>query len=380
MKDALNDLVNPDTPANIFIKQIQNGLQPIVTLNDINEIFNTVAIVKRSGYGSIRSNQYMGNDAKVGTTIPQNKLGVIENSYVPKLIDNTVENWGDLLQQKKDEEERKKREKIIKNTIPTVIPDDAIFNSTRPYVNPTDKKELESFEYNGRWYAIESDEEIFNSFLQNDKNVAKYTTCSYIAYLITSDGYIRKKPVIPIAEEWEIKQIEEAELKRKKIKEVKYMNILVKKNNQLVNLGEGRIYSKSQLRLNEDGENALIGDATPNDEKVSGTGSLQTTVNKEFTEHPQEDGVSIGLDALNNSGQKLKGDGTNIKMSQQQLAQNKAQISNLAAQMPGAQLTIMRGNGVINNSVAPRKVLDELRKNSIPFTKKELYNFLRELQ
>lgn len=157
------------------------------------------------------------------------------------------------------------------------------------------------------------------------------------------------------------------------------MKILVKRNNGLLNLGEGRIYSKSQLRLNEDVENALIGDATPNDEKVSGTGSLQTTVNKELTAHPQEDGVSVGLDSLNNSGQKLKGDGTNIKMSQQQLAQNKTQISNLAAQMPGAQLTIMRGNGVINNSVAPRKVLDELRKNSIPFTKKELHKFLREI-
>lgn len=157
------------------------------------------------------------------------------------------------------------------------------------------------------------------------------------------------------------------------------MKILVKRNNGLVNLGEGRIYSKSQLRLNEDGENALIGDATPNDENVSGTGSLQTTVNKELTAHPQEDGVSVGLDSLNNSGQKLKGDGTNIKMSQQQLAKNKAQISNLAAQMPGAQLTIMRGNGMINNSVAPRKVLDELRRNSIPFTKKELNSFLSSL-
>ena len=74
------------------------------------------------------------------------------------------------------------------------------------------------------------------------------------------------------------------------------MKILVKKDNGLVNIGEGKIYSKSQLRLNEDDENALIGDATPNDENVSGTGSLQTTVDKELTSHPQEDGVSVGPD------------------------------------------------------------------------------------
>ena len=150
------------------------------------------------------------------------------------------------------------------------------------------------------------------------------------------------------------------------------MKILVKKNNKLMSLGEGKIYSKSQLTLKEDNE--LIGDATPNDEKIAGTGALTTTVNKELTSHPQEDGVSVGLDSLNNSTQRLKGDGTNIKMTQQQLAQNKAQISNLATQMPGAQLTIMRGNGIKNES----RII-EMRKNSIPFTKKELHKFLMDL-
>jgi len=371
LKDALNDLVNPNTPVNIFIKQIQNGLKPIVTLNDINKIFNTVAIVKRSGYGSVRDNQYMGNDAKAGTTIPQSKLGIIEKSYVPKLIDNTVENWEELLQQEKEEEERKKREEIMKNTIPTVIPDDAIFNSTRPYINPIDKKELESFEYNGRWYAIESDEEIFNFFLQNDKNVAKYTTCSYIAYLITSDGYIRKKPVIPIAEEWEIRQVEETELKRKKIKEDKYMKIIVKKNNQLVNLGEGRIYSKSQLRLNE--LDANIGMAN---------GIQQAQMKAKQLMNRNAGVTSASADAGKLDGQKdtQGGEGIELKVpvnaNGQQLAQADRMVKNQGAD--DAQITFTKPQDSSSFGTNESKIV-EMRKNSIPFTKKELSSFLNSL-
>jgi hypothetical protein len=382
LKNVFNDLINPNTPANIFIKQIQNDLKPVVTLQDINKIFNTVAIIKRSGYGSIRPNQYMGNNPKAGTAIPQSKLGIIERSYIPELIDDTVENWEEILQQKKEEEERKKREEIMKNTIPTVIPDDAIFNSSRTYVNPVDKKELESFEYNGRWYALESDEEKFNFYIQNDKNVAKYTTCSYIAYLITNDGYIRKKPVIPIAEEWEIKQIEETEFKRKKLKEDINMKILVKTNKGLRPLGEGRIYSKSQLKLNEvytDGKVSLT--LNPNGQDVRAS-SVQTNAQNMLHTVPQATAVTLqaddvdGVTAPNYSSTDPRND------TVQQVPVNKANstaIQNAAKNGGTIQITKNDPQQTAMESKDNKKDIVEMRNNSIPFTKKELNDFLSSL-
>ena len=159
------------------------------------------------------------------------------------------------------------------------------------------------------------------------------------------------------------------------------MKVYVKKDNGLKLLGEGKVYSRKDLVLKEqDGENALIGDGTPDDGKVNGVSGMETATNKELTSHPAEDGVSFGLDSLSNSGQKLKGDGISMTMTQDQLRNNKPQISNMANQMPGAEVKIMRNQPSMQmSSVAPRKVMDEMRANSVPFTKSELTEFLKNL-
>lgn len=158
------------------------------------------------------------------------------------------------------------------------------------------------------------------------------------------------------------------------------MKVYVKKDKALKLLGEGKIYSKKDLVLKEDNNNPLIGDATPSDERINGVSGLETAANQQLTSHPAEDGVSVGLDSLSNSGQKLKGDGISFKMTQDQLKANKAQVSNMAQQMPGAEVTIMRNNNNMQlSSVTPKKVMDEMRENSIPFTKAELTEFLKNL-
>ena len=159
------------------------------------------------------------------------------------------------------------------------------------------------------------------------------------------------------------------------------MKIYVKKDKALKLLGEGKVYSKKDLMLKEeDGNNALIGDGTPNDGKVNGISGMETATNKELASHPAEDGVSFDLDSLTNSGQKLKGDGISMTMTQDQLKANKPQLSNMAQQMPGAEVKIMRNQPNMQmSSVTPRKVMDEMRANSVPFTKSELTEFLKSL-
>ena len=41
--------------------------------------------------------------------------------------------------------------------------------------------------------------------------------------------------------------------------------------------------------------------------------------------------------------------------------------------------TSSNSSGMMNSSVTPKKVMDEMRKNSVPFSKKELSNFLSTL-
>ena len=301
-EDALNDLVNPNTPANVFIKKIQSGLAPTVTLDDINAIFDTEAIVVTSGGREVRDNQIKGNNPRAGATVPDDRLGIIDRSSVPELIDDTVKDWEKILAQKKAQEEQerkeaeaKRKQEVMKNVIPTVIPDSAIFDTTRPYTNPVDGREFESFEYNGRWYALEPDEEKINFFLQNDKNVAKYSTCSYIAYLITNDGYIRKKPVIPIAEESEIQQMQVGGTKNKNIKENRYMKILIKTNRGLRNLGEGRVFSKKQLKLNEFTSGKVSLTLNPNGQDVRAS-SVQTNAQNMLNNVPQATAVTLQAD------------------------------------------------------------------------------------
>ena len=156
------------------------------------------------------------------------------------------------------------------------------------------------------------------------------------------------------------------------------MKVYTKKNNGLRLLGEGMVFSKKDLLLREDGDNGnnpLIGDATPGDEQVQGASGLKNIVDKKTSENPTADGWSTELGNLN-GGTSQQGEASGvIKISRQQLnnPETQAMLNRTKITDPNMQVTVM------NNSVTPRRVMDEMRANSVPFTKTELTKFLKSI-
>ena len=129
-------------------------------------------------------------------------------------------------------------------------------------------------------------------------------------------------------------------------------------------------------------EKELIGDVTSDDETIQGASGLQNAVNKKTAENPAADGWSTDLSSLK-QGNSAQNNGNGVmKFTQGQLNEpgTKQLIDRAAQTNPNMQVTVMKNNSSLQtNSVTPRKVMDEMRRNSIPFTKKELNKFLTDL-
>ncbi len=209
----------------------------------------------------------------------------------------------------------------------------------------------------------------YDIFLYNDRRFA-FSYDKFKAYYIKTNGNLSKDNEIEI--------LDENRRRRHNILEDKNMKILVKRNNKLLKLGEGRIYSKSQLRLHE---TITVGDTTSNDEQINGAGDLERKVNQGFATDSKLDAQTVPMDSIGHPTQVLKGSGTVLQTDQKQLSQNKAQYANLAQQMPGAKLKVLKGNALSNgdNTLSTESRVIEMRKSSIPFTKKELSDFLSTL-
>lgn len=158
------------------------------------------------------------------------------------------------------------------------------------------------------------------------------------------------------------------------------MKILVKKNNKLMSLGEGKIFSKRQLMLKEDEHTGFLSNSVNIE---SGARDAQAMMNKNST---LTNGVDASADDAT-SGKK-NGNSTDPEIRVNTKDQNSIKV---AQHMINTMSPQERSNVDVNffdgtkqqalqtNSVKSRKVMDEIRKNSIPFTKKELSNFLMEL-
>lgn len=166
------------------------------------------------------------------------------------------------------------------------------------------------------------------------------------------------------------------------------MKILVKRNNKLVNLGEGRIYSKSQLRLNEvEDDNTAIGSGDKpfqvdltNGQDVSSPTDVSrnaTAASTKLTTLPNAEGVinieDAGWTTTPNIAPHEPGADVGIT------ANGKTDKDIKDAVEQAKDVRASRVIVPLKNSVAPRKVMDEMRRNSIPFTKKELSKFLNSL-
>jgi hypothetical protein len=151
------------------------------------------------------------------------------------------------------------------------------------------------------------------------------------------------------------------------------MKILIKKDNKLVNLGEGRIYSKKQLKLVENGFDANLGQA-------NGIAQAQMQAKQLMAKNPNVTSASADAGKLDGQVDTNGGEGLKLEVpinaSGNQLAQAQRMVKDQSAD--DAQITFTKQNTATTNSMSESKLM-EMRKSSIPFTKKELNAFLSTL-
>lgn len=162
------------------------------------------------------------------------------------------------------------------------------------------------------------------------------------------------------------------------------MKIMVKTDKGLRTLGEGRIYSKSQLRLIESSnigmpsnsgflDNSVdIANGAQEADKIMNGNSTLNSVNVSGDDATSGKKAGNSPDTVLNVNTK---DPNSIKTTQ-------SMMNNLSP-LQKSNTDIRYYNGTkqqaLQSSVEPKKVMDEMRENSISFTKKELSEFLNSL-
>lgn len=157
------------------------------------------------------------------------------------------------------------------------------------------------------------------------------------------------------------------------------MKILRFRNNQLKNLGEGRLVPKTALTLKEDVD-ANIGTA-------SGIQQAQMKARQLMNQSPSVNSASADAGHLDNQTDSNSGEGMKLELpvnaNGKQLAQAQHMVQDQSNDDMQVTFTKPQINGQIqgegtNESVKAKKLV-EMRNNSIPFTKKELNVFLSTL-
>lgn len=155
------------------------------------------------------------------------------------------------------------------------------------------------------------------------------------------------------------------------------MKILVKRDNGLKNLGEGRMFSKSQLKLNEfnNGVQANIGQA-------NGIQQAQMKAKQLMNRNPSVTSASSDAGKLDGQNDQQSGEGLELKVpvnaTGQQLAQAQNMVKNQSADDAQITFTKPQDSSSLNNGMSESRIT-EMRRNSIPFSKEELSNFLNSL-
>jgi len=150
------------------------------------------------------------------------------------------------------------------------------------------------------------------------------------------------------------------------------MQVIIKKNNRLVKLGEGRMYSKSQLKLNE--LDANIGMA-------NGIQQAQMKAKQLMNRNAGVTSASADAGKLDNQNDTQGGEGVELRVpvnaTGPQLAQAQRMVKDQGSD--DAQITFTKPQtSATDNGLGESRII-EMRKNSIPFSKKELSSFLKSL-
>lgn len=141
------------------------------------------------------------------------------------------------------------------------------------------------------------------------------------------------------------------------------MEILVKTNRGLKSLGEGRVYSKKQLMLKEDGLDANLG-------MSSSIQAAQMKAKQMMSKNPTVTSASADAGKLDGQMDSQNGEGVRLELpvnaNGKQLSQAQKMVSDTNAD--DAQITFTKNQ----DSMTTESRLAELRVNSVPFTKTEL--------
>ena len=150
------------------------------------------------------------------------------------------------------------------------------------------------------------------------------------------------------------------------------MKILVKRNNNLINLGEGRIYSKSQLRLNE--LDANIG-------MTNGIQQAQMKAKQLMNQNAGVDSASVEAGKADGQNDTNSGEGLKLEVPVNATGNQLAQAQRMTRDQSAddTQITFTKPQTSSSSMDTNESRIIEMRKNSIPFTKKELHKFLREI-
>lgn len=315
-----------------FISKVRSGSQPHITMDEIRTYIdpNAKIVASQNGYfispseANIKPNQFdiTRKNRVVDRLKPRawNKPKVDPNSDIPKEIrlSDAMEGATDEKYQDKD-------------------------------------GEYEIFIYNNRRFGLDYP--------------------NHVAYFFKKNGNLSKANPIPILDE----------NKRKKyniLREDKSMRILVKTNKGLRPLGEGRIYSKSQLKLNEvytDGKVSLT--LNPNGQDVRAS-SVQTNAQNMLHTVPQATAVTLQADDVDGVTAPTfsASDPRNDTVQQIDVKHaTSAAITNAAKNGGTLQITKTDPQTSAMESKKNKKNIVEMRNNSIQFTKKELGEFLSSL-
>ena len=160
------------------------------------------------------------------------------------------------------------------------------------------------------------------------------------------------------------------------------MKVVRKNNNRLLVLGEGRLVKKGNLFLKEDyGDGKVALTLNPSGQDVRAS-SVQMAAQNMLNKVPQATSVTVNADDIegvsvpNYSQSDPRSDAVqklNVRNA------NGAAVQNAAKNGGTIEIDKADPQQTAMESKKKDKRLVEFKKNSIPFTKKEMFNFLRSI-
>ena len=154
------------------------------------------------------------------------------------------------------------------------------------------------------------------------------------------------------------------------------METFVKKGNKLVRIGEGKLFKKCELSLiKEDGAGVDANIGTAN-----GIQQAQMKAKQLMNKNPGVNSASADAGKLDGQNDANSGEGVKLEVpvnaTGKQLAQAQRMTKDQGAD--DTQITFTKSDPSNGDSTNESRII-EMRKSSIPFSKKELTNFLKSI-